>query len=104
MIDLIFLLQADLDIQTAYNRFEEVQSGRGEVFMRQLDTALTLLRTHPKMRLYMQDRTAECLSVIFPMEYFIRHGLGASWWLPLSIFGKIQTQFGASCWEVTEVG
>jgi hypothetical protein len=35
MIDLIFLLQADLDIQTAFNRFEDVQAGRGEVFMRQ---------------------------------------------------------------------
>ena len=49
MIELIFLLQADLDIQTAYNRFEEIQDGRGEVFMRQLDTALTLLRTHPEI-------------------------------------------------------
>ena len=49
MIDLILLLQADLDIQTAFNRHEEVQTGRGEIFMRQLDAALSLLRMHPEI-------------------------------------------------------
>src|SRR5205823_13843429 len=49
MIELILLLQADLDIQTAFNRYEDFQAGRGEVFIRQLDAALTLLRTHPEI-------------------------------------------------------
>ena len=49
MIDLILLLQADQDIQTAFNWYEEFQAGRGEVFMRRLDAALTLLRRHPEM-------------------------------------------------------
>ena len=49
MIDLILLLQADLDIQIAFSRYEEVQTGRGEVFMQRLEAALTLLRTHPEI-------------------------------------------------------
>lgn len=49
MTELILLLQADLDIQAAFDRYEEYQSGRGEVFMRQLDAAFTLLRQHPEM-------------------------------------------------------
>jgi plasmid stabilization system protein ParE len=47
--DLILLLQADLDIQAAFERYEGYQLGRGEVFMRQLDAALALLRHHPEM-------------------------------------------------------
>jgi plasmid stabilization system protein ParE len=49
MIGLILLLQADLDIQSAFARYENYQSGRGEVFMRHLDAALTLLREHPEI-------------------------------------------------------
>ena len=49
MIDLILLLQADLDIQAAFDRYEDYQPGRGEVFMRQLDAAFTLLRRQPEM-------------------------------------------------------
>jgi len=49
MIDLILLLQADLDIQAAFERYEAYQPGRGEVFMRQMDAALSLLRRHPEL-------------------------------------------------------
>jgi len=49
MTDLILLLQADLDIQTAFERYEDFQTGRGEVFMRHLDAALALLRQHPEL-------------------------------------------------------
>jgi plasmid stabilization system protein ParE len=49
MTELILLLQADLDIQTAFGRYEEYQAGRGEVFMRQLDAAFMLLREHPEI-------------------------------------------------------
>jgi len=49
MTDLILLLQADLDIQGAFNRYEDFQPGRGEFFLRQLDAALTLLRQHPEI-------------------------------------------------------
>ena len=49
MIDLILLLQADLDIQTAFNRYEDYQAGRGELLLHQLDAALGLLRHHPEI-------------------------------------------------------
>ena len=49
MIELILLLQADRDVQSAFERYENYQPGRGEVFMRQLDIALTLLRQHPEL-------------------------------------------------------
>lgn len=49
MTELILLLQADLDIQAAFERYEGFQAGRGEVFLRQLDAALLLLRQHPEM-------------------------------------------------------
>jgi plasmid stabilization system protein ParE len=49
MTELILLRQADTDIQTAFDRYEEFQAGRGEVFMRQLDAALGLLRQHPEL-------------------------------------------------------
>ena len=48
-MELIFLLQADIDIQTAFERYEDYQTGRGEVFIRQLDLTLGLLRTFPEM-------------------------------------------------------
>ena len=49
MTELILLLQADLDIQAAFGRYEDVQPGRGEVFLHQLDGSLTLLRAHPEI-------------------------------------------------------
>ena len=49
MIDLILLLQADLGLQSAFKRYEDYQIGRGEVLMRQLDAALSLLRRHPEI-------------------------------------------------------
>jgi plasmid stabilization system protein ParE len=48
MTELILLSQSDLDIQAAFERYEGYQQGRGEVFMRQLDAALTLLRQYPE--------------------------------------------------------
>ena len=49
MSELVFLLSADADIQSAYEFYEAYQEGRGEVFMRYLDMALTHLRTFPEM-------------------------------------------------------
>lgn len=60
MTDLILLLQADHDIQTAFNRYEEFQAGRGEVFMRHLDAALTLLGQHPRLLRLMAGDTGGC--------------------------------------------
>jgi len=49
MTDLIFLLSAEVDIQTGFNRFEEQQEGRGVIFMQHLDAAFTHLRHQPQI-------------------------------------------------------
>ena len=48
MSELVFLLSADVDIQTAYEFYEACQSGRGAVFMRHLDAAFARLRDFPE--------------------------------------------------------
>ncbi len=70
MIDLFLLFQADQDIQTAFNRYEEYQVGRGEVFMRQLDAALTLLRRHPEIAPIFAGRYRRLLIRDFPYGIF----------------------------------
>jgi len=47
--DLVFLLSADIDIQEAYEYYENFQEGRGDLFMRHLDAAFTHLRMFPKI-------------------------------------------------------
>jgi plasmid stabilization system protein ParE len=49
MSDLVFLLSADVDIQSAFEIYEEKQAGRGELFMRHLEFAFTNLRSFPEM-------------------------------------------------------
>ena len=70
MTDLILLLQADHDIQTAFNRYEEFQARRGEVFMRCLDAALTLLRQHPEVAPAYGGRYRRMLIRDFPYGIF----------------------------------
>ena len=70
MTDLILLLQADHDIQTAFNRYEEFQAGRGEVFLRHLDAALTLLRQHPEVAPAYGGRYRRMLIRDFPYGIF----------------------------------
>ena len=47
MSELVFLLSANLDIQRAYDFYEDFQEGRGAVFMAHLDAAFGQLRTFP---------------------------------------------------------
>lgn len=49
MKELIFLLQADADIQAAFERYENYQGRRGLVFLRRLDAALELLKRLPEI-------------------------------------------------------
>jgi plasmid stabilization system protein ParE len=70
MTELILLLQADQDIQTAFNRYEEFQEGRGEVFMRHLDAALSLLRQHPEIAAVYEGRYRRMLIRDFPYGVF----------------------------------
>ena len=48
MAELVFLLGADIDIQRAYEFYEECQAGRGDVFMRHLDAAFAHVRRFPE--------------------------------------------------------
>ena len=48
MSELVLLLSADLDIQQAYDYYEDYQEGRGAVFMRHLDAAFGQLRRFPE--------------------------------------------------------
>lgn len=49
MKELIFLLSADIDIQQAYGRYEDVQEGRGDCFLAELDGCFGLLKNNPKL-------------------------------------------------------
>ena len=44
MSELVFLLSADRDIQSAYEYYEDCQEGRGALFLRHLDAAFEQLR------------------------------------------------------------
>lgn len=70
MINLILLLQADSDIQSAFDRYEEIQSGRGEVFLRQLDIALGFLRRNPQIGRVYGGRYRRLLIRGFPYGVF----------------------------------
>ena len=72
MTDLVLLLQADRDIQTAFERYENYQAGRGEVFMRPLDVALTLLRYHPEIAPVYSGPYRRMLIRDFPYGIFTR--------------------------------
>ena len=44
MSELILLLSADIDIQAAFEYYEDYQEGRGAVFLRRLEEAFEQLR------------------------------------------------------------
>ena len=49
MSELVFLLSADVDIQSGYEFYEAYQEGRGEEFMRHLNVAFGYLRSSPEI-------------------------------------------------------
>jgi plasmid stabilization system protein ParE len=70
MTELVLLLRADHDVQAAFDRYENYQPGRGEVFLRQLDAALTLLRQHPESAPTYGGRYRRMLVRDFPYGIF----------------------------------
>jgi plasmid stabilization system protein ParE len=46
--ELVFLFSADADIQSAFELHENNGAGRGELFLRKLDDALSQLRAFPE--------------------------------------------------------
>ena len=72
MSELVFLLIADADIQTAYEFYEACQTGRGEIFMLHLDLAFGRLRTFPEVRRSFSDLTGGCSSTDFHTAFSTR--------------------------------
>ena len=70
MSELVFLLSADADIQTAYEFYEAFQEGRGEVFMRHLDAAFGRLRTFPEISPPIHEAHRRLLVHGFPYGVF----------------------------------
>ena len=56
-MELIVLLEAESDIQVAFNRFEEYREGFGLKFLQELELAYQYLTRHPLIgRLYANNR------------------------------------------------
>jgi hypothetical protein len=56
-MEIVVLLAAELDIQAAFNRFEEYREGLGVTFLQELGIAYEYLQHHPRIgRLYAEDR------------------------------------------------
>jgi plasmid stabilization system protein ParE len=70
MISLVLLLQADSDIPSAYNRYEDIQPGRSELFMRQVDMAFGLLRNNPQIGKRYTKSYRRCLIRASPYGIF----------------------------------
>lgn len=70
MTELVFLLSADIDIQSAYEFYESSQEGRGKVFMRHLDLAFGRLRVFPESAPVFQEPHRRQLVHGFPYGVF----------------------------------
>ena len=70
MSELVFLFSADGDIQTAFEFYESVQAGRGEIFMRHLDVAFGRLRTFPEIAPIFYEAYRRLLVHGFPYGIF----------------------------------
>jgi plasmid stabilization system protein ParE len=68
--ELVFLLSAEGDIQTAYEYYEACQNGRGEVFMRRLDAAFRRLRAIPEIAPLFHEPYRRLLVHGFPYGVF----------------------------------
>lgn len=70
MAELIFLLSADIDIQQAYDVYEEYQVGRGAVLMRHLDVAFDHSRMFPEIGPLFHGKYRRLLVPRFPYGVF----------------------------------
>jgi toxin ParE1/3/4 len=68
--DLVFLLSADTDIQSAYEFYESYQEGRGRIFMRHLDLAFGRLRAFPEIAPVFHEPYRRLLVHGFPYGIF----------------------------------
>jgi plasmid stabilization system protein ParE len=68
--DLVFLLSADIDIQSAYEFYESSQEGRGRVFMRHLDLSFGRLVAFPEIAPMFREPYRRLLVHGFPYGIF----------------------------------
>jgi plasmid stabilization system protein ParE len=102
MRELVFLLSADIDIQKAYEHYEDWQEGRGALFMRHLDVAFTQLRAFPEIAPVFHGSYRRLLVPRFPygIFYTLESGriiIGAVIYLrqdPEAIRGRLDGQDG----------
>jgi len=72
MSEIVFLLSAEIDIQKAYEFYEESDERRGEKFLRHLEAAFISLRTFPEIAPIFYGRYDACSSRASPMVFSIR--------------------------------
>jgi plasmid stabilization system protein ParE len=70
MRELVFLLSTDIDIQNAYERYEDYQEGRGALFIRHLDAAFTHMRAFPEIAPVFDGNYRRLLVPRFPYGIF----------------------------------
>jgi toxin ParE1/3/4 len=68
--ELVILLAADTDIQSAFSFYEGVQPGRGKVFLQHLEGALGQLRRFPDSGPVVHARYRRLLVPSFPFGVF----------------------------------
>ena len=70
MSELILLLSADLDVQGAFDYYEDYQEGRGAVFLKHLDAAFEQLRRFPESGTRFHGNYRRLLVAHFPYGIF----------------------------------
>lgn len=69
-MELILLSKADSEIQAAFNRYEDYQAGRGELFLRHVDVAIGLILRNPQIGPVYENPYRRMLVRDFPYGIF----------------------------------
>jgi plasmid stabilization system protein ParE len=70
MREIVFLLSAEIDIQKAYEYYEEYQEGRGALLMRHLEASFMLLQNFPEIGPIFHKNYRRLLMPRFPYGIF----------------------------------
>jgi hypothetical protein len=97
-MQLIVLLGAELDIQVAFNRFEDYREGFGLKFVQELELAYEYLRRHPRMVRSMRPIGGDFSYRISPSVSSIRSKATEYSFRPFWIFGRIPKE-SVNAWQ-----
>ena len=70
VFEVVFLLAAEVDVQSAYEWMEEQREGRGDQFLRHLKELEALLISHPRMGVSVGDGIRKLLVPRFDYGIF----------------------------------